>query len=221
MKSFKSYLVAESSKDPCWKNYKQIGTKKKNGKEVPNCVPKESVELDEASKGWKKINSYLLGEPAEVYTNDSGYTFGKVNHGKHAGKFVMVNFDDEVIHVDKSAAAMKRHYKDWFTESVDEDVYEMSKVEFMEMDLEESFLLEAEYKGKKVTLNKPFYTPDGPKKSAVYVKKGDNVVIVRFGDPDMTIKKNDPARRKSFRARHKCDQQKDVTSAAYWSCKAW
>lgn len=78
---------------------------------------KESVELDEASKGWKKIDSYLLGKPAEVHTNDSGYTFGKVNHGKHAGKFVMVNFDDEIMHVDKSAAAMKRHYQNNFTES--------------------------------------------------------------------------------------------------------
>jgi hypothetical protein len=60
------------------------------------------------------------------------------------------------------------------------------------------------------------------KKSKVYVKneKG-NVVKVNFGDKNMKIKKNIPARRKSFRARHKCDQKKDKTSAGFWSCKAW
>ena len=81
----------------------------------------------------------------------------------------------------------------------------------------------SEYQGRKVTLNKPFYTPDGPKKSAVYVKneKG-KVVIVRFGDPNMEIKKDDPARRKSFRARHQCDTNPGPKwKARYWSCKAW
>jgi hypothetical protein len=81
---------------------------------------------------------------------------------------------------------------------------------------------EAEYQGRKVSLGKPFLTPGGPKKRSVYVKndKG-NVVKVNFGDPNMRIKKNIPARRKSFRARHKCDTAKDRTSARYWSCRAW
>jgi hypothetical protein len=81
---------------------------------------------------------------------------------------------------------------------------------------------EAEYQGRKVKLGKPFLTPDGPKKRAVYVKneKG-NVVKVNFGDPNMRIKKSNPARRKSFRARHKCSTATDRTSARYWSCKAW
>lgn len=80
----------------------------------------------------------------------------------------------------------------------------------------------SEYQGRKVTLNKPFRTPNGPKKFAVYVKnESGNVVIVRFGDPNMKIKKNIPERRKSFRARHKCDQAKDKTTPRYWSCKAW
>lgn len=79
----------------------------------------------------------------------------------------------------------------------------------------------ATYKGKTVTLNKPFRTPSASKKSAVYVKSGGKVKIVRFGDPDMTIKKDIPARRKSFRARHKCATAKDKTSARFWSCRAW
>lgn len=80
----------------------------------------------------------------------------------------------------------------------------------------------SEYQGRKVTLNKPFRTPNGPKKFAVYVKNNnDKVIIVRFGDPNMKIKKYIPERRRSFRARHRCDQQKDKTTPAYWSCKMW
>jgi hypothetical protein len=80
----------------------------------------------------------------------------------------------------------------------------------------------SEYQGRKVTLNKPFRTPNGPKKMSVYVKneKG-NVVKVNFGDPNMKIKKNIPERRKSFRARHNCDNPGPKWKARYWSCKAW
>ena len=80
----------------------------------------------------------------------------------------------------------------------------------------------AEYQGRKVKLGKPFLTPDGPKKRSVYVKneKG-NVVKVNFGDPNMEIKKDNPARRKSFRARHNCANPGPRWKARYWSCKAW
>jgi hypothetical protein len=80
----------------------------------------------------------------------------------------------------------------------------------------------SEYQGRKVTLNKPFRTPKGPKKFSVYVKneKG-NVVKVNFGDPNMKIKKNIPERRRSFRARHNCDNPGPKWKARYWSCKMW
>lgn len=76
---------------------------------------------------------------------------------------------------------------------------------------------------EKKALNKPFRTPKGPKKFAVYVKneKG-NVVKVNFGDPNMEIKRDDPNRRKNFRARHKCDTNPGPRwKARYWSCKMW
>ena len=81
-------------------------------------------------------------------------------------------------------------------------------------------LEEAEYQGRKVTLNKPMR--GDVKKSKVYVKndKG-NVVKVNFGDPNMRIKKSNPQRRKSFRARHNCDNPGPKWKARYWSCKAW
>ena len=84
----------------------------------------------------------------------------------------------------------------------------------------------AKYKGRSVRLNKPSRIRKGQagygsKKSQVYVKDGIKVKRVTFGDPNMRIKKNSPARRKSFRARHKCATAKDKTTARYWSCKAW
>lgn len=87
---------------------------------------------------------------------------------------------------------------------------------------EDGHIIAAEKNGRKVTLNKPFRTPDGPKKFSVYVKndKG-NVVKVNFGDPNMKIKKNIPERRRSFRARHNCDNPGPKWKARYWSCKAW
>lgn len=98
----------------------------------------------------------------------------------------------------------------------------MSFRDFRELREREEKLNEAEYKGKKVKLNDPFRTPGGPKKFSVYVKNdAGNVVKVNFGDPKMDIKRDDPDRRKSFRARHKCDKKKDKTSAGYWSCRMW
>ena len=85
---------------------------------------------------------------------------------------------------------------------------------------EELELTEAEYQGKKVTLNKP--VRGGSKKFYVYTKnESGNVVKVSFGDPNMEIKKDNPARRKSFRARHNCADPGPKWKARYWSCRAW
>ena len=102
----------------------------------------------------------------------------------------------------------------WSTIFIDVD-----ELGFEEYVSEESWAAEAN-KGKK--LNKPFRTPGGPKKFSVYVKneKG-NVVKVNFGDPNMEIKRDDPGRRKNFRARHNCANPGPKTKARYWSCKMW
>jgi len=84
---------------------------------------------------------------------------------------------------------------------------------------EEDIIEEAEHRGKKVNLNKPFRTPGGPKKFAVYVKSpGGGVKKVTFGDPNLRVRNRNKGAAKSFRARHKCDQKKDRTTAGYWSC---
>jgi hypothetical protein len=81
-------------------------------------------------------------------------------------------------------------------------------------------LNEAEYQGREVKLGKPM--KGDVKKYKVYVKNDSgNVVKVNFGDKGLSIKRDDPKRRSSFRARHKCSQKKDRTSAGYWSCRMW
>ncbi len=132
--------------NPCWPGYEMVGTKMKNGRRVPNCVP-------------IKRKKSLTG---------CGDCTGDCD------------------------------------------------------DCTPPRFVKAEYQGRTVTLNKPFRTKGGAKKFAVYVKNdAGNVVIVRFGDPNMEIKRDDPEARKNFRARHNCADAKDRTKAAYWSCRMW
>ena len=84
----------------------------------------------------------------------------------------------------------------------------------------ESVIEEAEYQGHKVQLNKPMQ--GDVKKFKVYVKNpAGRIVKVNFGDPNMRIKKSNPDRRRSFRARHHCENPGPRTKARYWSCRKW
>ncbi len=101
-----------------------------------------------------------------------------------------------------------------------EETYEGDDFYHTYGDLEET-LEEAEYHGRTVTLNKPMR--GDVKKFKVYVKDPStgNVKKVNFGDPDMRIRKSNPKARKSFRARHNCDNPGPKTKARYWSCRKW
>ena len=144
--------------NPCWKGYEMIGTKKKDGRDVPNCVPIKENEDDE-------------------YDVD--------------------NYDDYLDFI-----KFIRNYRKELSEATC------------------PCMLEAEYQGREVPLGKPMR--GDVKKFKVYVKndKG-NVVKVNFGDPDMRIKKSNPERRKSFRARHHCEDPGPRDKARYWSCRKW
>lgn len=88
-----------------------------------------------------------------------------------------------------------------------------------ETETDEDIIAEAKHRGKNVKLGKPFRTSGGPKKFAVYVKsKSGGVKKVSFGDPGLKVKNANKKAAKSFRARHKCSQKKDRTTAGYWSC---
>ena len=118
-------------------------------------------------------------------------------------------------------------YEDEIEESMQMEYYHIEDATYDDGSLAEDVefwddvIEEAEYQGRKVTLNKPMR--GDVKKSKVYVKdpKTGNVKKVNFGDPNMKIKKSNPERRKSFRARHNCDNPGPKTKARYWSCRAW
>ena len=107
--------------------------------------------------------------------------------------------------------------------SLDEETYDGDDFDEAYGDMwynDDEVVDEAEYQGRKVKLGKPMR--GDVKKFKVYVKnpKG-NIVKVNFGDPDMKIKKSNPARRRSFRARHNCDNPGPRHKARYWSCRKW
>ena len=109
----------------------------------------------------------------------------------------------------------------------DEEYYYISDASYDDGTLAEDvefwddIVVEAEYRGRKVKLNKPMR--GDVKKFKVFVKdpKTGNVKKVNFGDKNMRIKKSNPKRRKSFRARHNCDNPGPKTKARYWSCRKW
>lgn len=105
-----------------------------------------------------------------------------------------------------------------------DEVFEQLKADlstegYISEDYDWETLDEAEYKGKKVKLNKPFRQSSGGKKFAVYVKtpKG-NVKKVRFGASGYRVRNKSKGRASNFKKRHNCDQKKDRTTAGYWAC---
>jgi hypothetical protein len=124
-------------------------------------------------------------------------------------------------------------YDDFDIEISADDLEEVSEITLEGNDFYEEFgvlgfveddkMWEAEYDGRKVKLNKPIRSSGGSSKFHVYVKdpKTKNVKKVNFGDPDMEIKADDPDAKRSFRARHNCDNPGPKTKARYWSCKKW
>jgi len=192
-----------SEKAPCWKGYKQIGMKEKNGKQVPNCVP-----IDEA---------FFIGEDQTIECEKCGWRWKLSDGGKDPYLCHKCNFDNSYVYQD---------------EAIDEyDVENKQDVlEFLQFIKEHNKLLseaecdcvyEAEYHGHKVTLGKPMQ--GDIKKFKVYVKdpKSGRIVKVNFGAHGMNIKKNNPKRRKAYRARHHCDNPGPRTKANYWSCRKW
>tara|TARA_R100000234_G_scaffold85197_1_gene54247 strand:+ start:64 stop:423 length:360 start_codon:yes stop_codon:yes gene_type:complete len=115
----------------------------------------------------------------------------------------------------------KSQLKQIILEELDSMLTEINEEQaYYEMLAEGETIEEAMYRGRKVKLNKPMR--GDVKKSKVYVKNAKgNVVKVNFGDKKMKIKKSNPKRRKSFRARHNCKNPGPKWKARYWSCKAW
>ena len=192
-------------------------------------------------KSSKKVT---LGQLKKIYRRGAGAFSSSHRPGKTRGQWAMarVNMFLKMVRggkVKKSYRAadqdVAKGSEEYYLENEGEAFIDFANIEFdiAHLDLvkaganeweQDDSTEDLEYtEAEKKTLNKPFRLKDGKKKYGVYVKnpKTGNVIMVKFGDPNMEIKRDDPARRRSFRARHKCDTAKDKTTPRYWGCKFW
>jgi len=192
-------------------------------------------------KSSKKVT---LGQLKKIYRRGAGAFSSSHRPGKTRGQWAMarVNMFLKMVRggkVKKSYRAadqdVAKGSEEYYIENEGEAFIDFANIEFdiAHLDLvkaganeweQDDSTEDLEYtEAENKTLNKPFRLKDGKKKYGVYVKKPKtgNVIMVKFGDPNMEIKRDDPARRRSFRARHKCDTAKDKTTPRYWSCKFW
>jgi hypothetical protein len=170
---------------------------------------------------------FLMGNVYKIsfITWDKDFKVAGISHFK---KFLDLDFDYFVFMSNNEPHFFKKNLDKIDTDAIDSFgkesfIFRESPVEEREFDSEvfkkEDSITEAMHRGKKVKLGSPFRTPGGPKKFAVYVKTPKGTVKkVTFGDPNLRVKNANKGRAKSFRARHKCDQKKDRTTAGYWSC---
>jgi len=130
----------------------------------------------------------------------------------------LVKAKNAIINIEKMIEGNEGRLEDWLQSKITLAVDYLDVVADYLMG--ERQKVASKNEGKK--LNKPFRTPGGPKKFSVYVKndKG-NVVKVNFGDPNLEIKRDDPNRRKNYRARHHCESPGPKWKANYWSCRNW
>jgi len=194
------------------------------------------------SKYSKKVT---LGQLKKIYRRGSGAFSSSHRPGKTRGQWAMarVNMFLKMVRggkVKKSYRAadsdVARGSEVYYNEKIGEAFidftelnFSLAKIDLLKVNISETEMdkegEEVDYtEAEKKTLNKPFRLPSGSKKKfGVYVKseKG-NVIMVKFGDPNMEIKRDDPDRRRSFRARHQCDTNPGPKyKARYWSCRFW
>jgi hypothetical protein len=174
----------------------------------PTLVLKEDVEISEALR-YHIDNKLSLTN--NVFRYYSEKYFELVNEVRNLYEKGLIDLNEEDKLMVESDTGK--------TVEIDGEIIYLDTPYLEETWTERDVLQEAKHRGKNVKLGKPFRTPGGPKKFAVYVKTpGGNVKKVTFGDPGLKVKNANKKRAKSFRARHKCDQKKDRTTAGYWSC---
>jgi len=219
----KEVISENAKKDPCWKGYKMVGMKSKDGATVPNCVPIKENDESNNYMFWQNLKTihHATGELLKMDSNKIDTLLSDGNGW--AIDHISTSTDDveEVYHfVENKINDCCKDSEDEHTIRTDEELFEF--LQFLKKDsLINENLKESEYRGRKVKLNKPMR--GDVKKFKVYVKdpKSGNIKKVNFGDPKMRIKKSNPKRRKSFRARHRCETPGPKTKARYWSCRKW
>jgi hypothetical protein len=189
---------------------------KKAGKKPKNEEYIQEKHAPTNSLLWSKAKS-LAKQKFDVYPSAYANGWAVKWYKSKGGGWKSIEEDHDILNVQEQGCSIE----EWNEElGLTEEIFTPLGNELYEDwgEIEE----EAEHDGHRVKLGKPFHTPGGPKKRAVYVKndKG-NVVKVNFGDPHLSIKRDQPSRKKSYRARHHCETPGPRWKANYWSCKYW
>ena len=174
----------------------------------PTLIIKENVEVSESLQYHIDNGLTLTNNVFRVYSEKY---FDLINEVRSLWKDGKISLNEEDTMIVESDLGIK-------IKKGGEYIY-LDAPYISETETEEDILDEAKHRGKNVKLNKPFRTSGGPKKFSVYVKsKSGGIKKVSFGDPNLRVRNKNNGAAKSFRARHKCDQKKDRTTAGYWSC---
>ena len=185
----------------CWKGYRRMGTKQKGGKTVDNCVKMEDhgPENPDAAVNYGEYDREgdMAKDDLRTINSAAKELYAILDADENLPEWVQAKITKAVDYIDTVRDYMKANK---YEEDVQTD--------------------EAKYQGREVPLGKKM--AGDVKKSKVYVRKPNgNIVKVNFGDKKMRIKKSNPARRKSFRARHNCKNPGPRWKARYWSCRSW
>ena len=162
-----------------------------------------------------KIENQFMNDLSQAFATKSGPLPNNFNINKELQNFIARKYEKRTV------ATITEQTTEYDDAVLDDGTLVCAGCLQELLESDRNIIQEAKYQGRTVTLNKP--TKGDVKKFKVYVKDPStgNVKKVNFGDPNMKIKKNIPARRKSFRARHNCDNPGPKTKARYWSCKKW
>ncbi len=234
----------------CWKGYKRMGTKMKGGKRVDNCVKMEDHGPEDPDADYNQGEYDREGDMAkdQLRTIDSAAEelYAIISADENLPEWVQKKITLAMDYIDTARDYLKsnkyaeaeeksstggtikrtdtglKHYAKYDDEKddYDDDKLDKARIRRIEKATKPDDIDEAKYQGKEVPLGKKL--PGDVKKSKVYVRKPDGKVVkVNFGDKKMRIKKSNPARRKSFRARHNCKNPGPRWKARYWSCRSW
>jgi hypothetical protein len=185
----------------CWKGYKRMGTKQKGGKTVDNCVKMEDHGPENPDS---PVNYGEYDREGDMAKDD----LRTINSAARE-LYSILDADENLPEWVQSKITKAVDYLDTVRDYMKANKYE-----------EDTQTDEAKYQGREVPLGKKM--AGDVKKSKVYVRKPNGKIVkVNFGDKKMRIKKSNPARRKSFRARHNCKNPGPRWKARYWSCRSW
>ena len=203
----------------CWKGYKRMGTKMKGGKRVDNCVKVGEGKFDfddedERPEDPEKDKvQHIVMQARKAYDVEGNYPIQFQDGSKTKIPLPMITKFLKMYNM------MKSNDKEVFQTKAAQSPKDFQMAVMGEA-VAEADVDEAKYRGKEVPLGKKL--PGDVKKSKVYVRKPNGKIVkVNFGDKKMRIKKSNPKRRKSFRARHNCKNPGPRWKARYWSCRSW